>query len=119
MRLQRGEWEQVVAAATRAPSIHNTQPWLFTASDDVLEVFTDPSRALPVLDPSGRQRVISCGVAVEFAAVALRVAGRDAQVALPDPTAPDHRRGPRPVGRHRTPAHRAALRSSRGRSPDD
>ena len=31
-------------------------------------------RALPVLDPTGRQQVISCGIAVEFAVVAL--AGR-------------------------------------------
>jgi hypothetical protein len=85
------DWEQVVAAATRAPSIHNTQPWLFTASEETLEVFTDPSRALTVLDPTGRQRIISCGVAVEFALVALRAAGRQGEVELlPDPDDADH-----------------------------
>ena len=79
-------WARIVEAATRAPSIHNTQPWLFTAHPDYLEVFTDPARSLSVLDPSGRQRLISCGVAVEFAAVALRAAGYDADVELlPDP----------------------------------
>ncbi|MGY1815661.1 Acg family FMN-binding oxidoreductase [Blastococcus sp. SYSU D00820] len=74
------QWTRVVEAATRAPSIHNTQPWLFTAAGDRLDVRTDPTRALRTLDPSGRQRVISCGVAVEFAVVALRAAGLAAEV---------------------------------------
>ena len=68
-------WTTVVAAATRAPSIHNTQPWRFTASGDRLDLHRDRDRALPVLDPTGRQQVISCGVAAEFAAVALLAGG--------------------------------------------
>jgi nitroreductase len=81
----------VVAAATRAPSIHNTQPWRFTASADRLDVFLDGGRALPVLDPTSRQQVISCGSAVEFAVVALSAAGFDAAVdLLPDDVDPDH-----------------------------
>jgi hypothetical protein len=89
--VQHTDWEKVVDAAVRAPSIHNTQPWLFRAEGDRLEVFTDPARALPVLDPTGRQRIISCGVAVEFAAVALRAAGREAAVELlPDDDDADH-----------------------------
>ena len=84
-------WAKIVAAATRAPSIHNTQPWRFVASPDRLEVFLDPRRALPVLDPSTRQQVISCGVAVEFAVVALAAAEWDVEVALePDADDPDH-----------------------------
>jgi nitroreductase len=95
------DWEQVVAAATRAPSIHNTQPWLFTASGDELRVYTDPSRALAVLDPTGRQRIISCGIAVEFAVVALRAAGSAAEVdLLPDPADPDHLATVRVPGEH-------------------
>jgi hypothetical protein len=95
------QWEQVVTAATRAPSIHNTQPWLFTASRDELRVFTDPTRALDVLDPSGRQRIISCGVAVEFAVVALRAAGSEVQAELlPNRDDPDHVATVRVVGPH-------------------
>jgi nitroreductase len=88
--VEHAQWEKVVEAATRAPSIHNTQPWFFTASGDDLEVFTDPARGLAVLDPSGRQRIISCGVAVEFAAVALRAAGRDVRVELLPDADQDH-----------------------------
>ena len=85
------QWTAVVAAATRAPSVHNTQPWRFTATGDRLEVHRDRERALPVLDPSGRQQVISCGVAAEFAVVALRAAGVEADVELlPSEEDPDH-----------------------------
>jgi len=85
------DWAQVVAAATRAPSIHNTQPWRFVATPDRLDVFLDRDRALPVLDPSGRQQVISCGSAIEFAVTALSAAGYDGEVdLLTDDADPDH-----------------------------
>src|SRR3954451_4761440 len=85
------DWPRIVTAATRAPSIHNTQPWRFVAGPDRLDVFYDRQRALPVLDPSGRQQVISCGIAVAFAVVALRAEGADATAELlPDPADQDH-----------------------------
>lgn len=85
------DWQQVVAAATRAPSIHNTQPWRFVATSDRLEVFLDRERALPVLDPTGRQQVISCGSAIEFAVVALADLGHESEVdLLPAESDPDH-----------------------------
>jgi hypothetical protein len=85
------DWTGIVAAATRAPSIHNTQPWLFAGAGDRLEVSFDPRRALPVLDPTHRQQVISCGAAVEFAAVAARAMGQDVEVEVaPASDHPDH-----------------------------
>ncbi len=100
------DWVQVVAAATRAPSIHNTQPWRFTATPERLDVHLDPDRALPVLDPSGRQQVIRCGSAVEFALVALAAAGRTAEVdLLPDADDPGHLATIRVTG-ERTPTAR-------------
>jgi nitroreductase len=89
--VEQQDWAQVVAAATRAPSIHNTQPWRFVAGPDRLDVFLDRDRALAVLDPTRRQQVISCGSAVEFAVVALSAAGRDGAVdLLTDDGDPDH-----------------------------
>jgi len=89
--VEQQDWADVVAAATRAPSIHNTQPWRFVASPDRLDVYLDAERALPVLDPTGRQQVISCGSAVEFAVVALTAAGHATEVdLLPDDGDHDH-----------------------------
>ena len=95
------DWVQVVAAATRAPSIHNTQPWRFTASADQVAVHFDPERALPVLDPTLRQQVISCGIAVEFAVVALASRGSGVEVdLLPDADDPDRLATVRITGAH-------------------
>jgi nitroreductase len=95
------DWTRVVAAATRAPSIHNTQPWRFSAAPDRLEVFLDRERALPVLDPTSRQQVISCGSAIEFAVVALADAGYTSEVGLAtDEHDRDHLATVRVVGPH-------------------
>jgi nitroreductase len=88
--VEQQDWAQVVAAATRAPSIHNTQPWRFTGSAERLDVFLDPDRALPVLDPSSRQQVISCGCAIEFAVVAAAAAGVATEVDLLPDDDPHH-----------------------------
>lgn len=81
---------EVVELATMAPSVHNTQPWRFRLADDVIDVFADRSRTVPVVDPDGRQLHISCGAAIEQARVAVRGLGREAQVTLlPDPSDAD------------------------------
>lgn len=82
---------EVVSRATAAPSIHNTQPWRFRIDTDQLDLFADPSRTLTVVDPTGRQLVLSCGVALEHAVLAGRAAGAEVTVTLlPDPADPDH-----------------------------
>jgi len=75
--------------ATLAPSVHNTQPWRLRRSGSSLEVHADWDRRLRVLDPRGRQLLISCGCAVFNARVALAAAGYEAIVdRLPDPGQP-------------------------------
>jgi nitroreductase len=56
--------ELLVTAATRAPSLHNTQPWAFAVGSRHVEVYADASRQLPRSDPSGRALLISCGAAL-------------------------------------------------------
>jgi nitroreductase len=81
----------VVTAATRAPSVHNTQPWRFVAHGDVVELWADPARGLPVVDPDGRARVLSCGAALVLARVAAAALGTATSVAVvPDHAEPDH-----------------------------
>jgi hypothetical protein len=80
----------VVGCSELAPSVHNTQPWTFSAHGDVIEVRADWSRQLQVLDPNGRDLAISCGAAIEFGYLAIRALGSDCHVALlPDPNDPD------------------------------
>jgi nitroreductase len=76
--------------ATRAPSVHNTQPWQFVLNADTLEIFADTSRQLSVLDPLGRQLLLSCGCALFNARVSLAASGYAAHVErFPDPSRVD------------------------------
>lgn len=65
----------VVRSAIWAPSVHNTQPWLFTADDDGISLYADCGRQLTVADASGRELIISCGAALFTARLALRMLG--------------------------------------------
>src|SRR4051812_16277121 len=80
----------VTQFAGLAPSVHNTQPWRFVAAGGhTLEVRADTARMLSYLDPTSRQLHISCGLAIEFARLAVRSLGHDAVVRLrpgDDPT---------------------------------
>lgn len=76
--------------ATQAPSVHNTQPWRFILGGDVLEIRADWTRQLRVLDPHGRQLLLSCGCALFNARVALAGSGFGAMIErFPDPARPD------------------------------
>ena len=72
----------VTQFAALAPSVHNTQPWQFVANGHSIEVRADVERMLTVLDPTGRQLHVSCGIAVEFARLAVRALGYDCVVRL-------------------------------------
>jgi hypothetical protein len=63
-------------AAALAPSTHNTQPWRFRVAEGAFEVWADPSRRLPVVDPDDRQLRLACGAAVFNLRLAVSGAGR-------------------------------------------
>jgi len=77
-------------AATRAPSVHNTQPWLFVVSPPRIELYLDRERVLPVADPDAREAQLSCGAALFNLCLALRASDHGAHIdLLPDPDRPD------------------------------
>jgi nitroreductase len=77
-------------AAVAAPSIHNTQPWLFRLRSDAIDVLVDRRRQLTTLDPDGREMLVSVGAAVFNLRVALRAHASGSRVRLlPDPAEPD------------------------------
>ncbi len=39
--------------ACRAPSLHNSQPWRWVATDDTVELFADPARLVRSADTTG------------------------------------------------------------------
>lgn len=76
----------VLTLATRAPSIHNTQPWRWRVCAQRLELFSEPDMQLANTDPDGRDLIISCGVALHHCVVALASLGWHAKVSrFPDP----------------------------------
>ncbi|HPZ94699.1 MAG TPA: NAD(P)H nitroreductase [Mycobacterium sp.] len=81
----------VLESATRAPSVHNSQPWRWLVGPDSLYLLADPSRQLPHTDPDGRNLMLSCGAALHHCTVALAAGGWHAKVQrLPDPQSPEH-----------------------------
>lgn len=60
----------------RAPSAHNTQPWLLEAvGNDEVELRWDPARTLPVADPTMRDLFLSLGAFVEQSLTVAGAAG--------------------------------------------
>ncbi|GGN50695.1 Acg family FMN-binding oxidoreductase [Actinoplanes campanulatus] len=85
----RGILTECVRSAVRAPSLHNSQPWLFRIRRSSIEVHADLTRGLGVIDPEGRELLISVGAAVFTLRVALRRAGYDTVEELwPEPGDP-------------------------------
>jgi len=75
----------LLEAAVRAPSSHNTQPWVFRLSESGISLLADRTRALPANDPDDRELAISCGAALFNIRVAAASIGAEAQVSvLPD-----------------------------------
>lgn len=60
----------LIEQAVKAPSGHNTQPWIFRISETEIDICPDYSRALPVVDPDNRELFVSLGCAAENLCIA-------------------------------------------------
>ena len=69
-----------LALATRAPSVHNIQPWAWRVGDESLHLYVDGTRRLARTDPDGRDVMISCGAALNHCVVALAALGWQSRI---------------------------------------
>lgn len=77
--------------ASRAPSVHNSQPWRWIAEGDRVHLYVDHHRTVPATDHSGRQALISCGAALDHFRVAMLDAQWQAVISrFPNPNNLDH-----------------------------
>ncbi|MEU4804105.1 nitroreductase [Actinosynnema sp. NPDC023587] len=101
---------EVLTTATRAPSVHNTQPWRFRLGPDRIELHPDPTRRLPATDPDGREVRLACGAALFNLRLALQARGiRPLVSLLPDSAVAEVRVGGRYPADEETRALLAAV----------
>lgn len=72
--------ELLIDCAIKAPSGHNTQPWKFAYRKNVIKLFPDYKRRLPVADHDDHALFISLGCAVENLVVAANHFGYQAAI---------------------------------------
>ncbi|MGX9789832.1 Acg family FMN-binding oxidoreductase [Mycobacterium sp. MMS18-G62] len=83
--------QTALSLATRAPSINDSQPWLWRVGAQGLHLYADPDRAGLGADAHSRDVLLSCGAALHHCVVALAALGWRAKVhRLPDPEEPGH-----------------------------
>ena len=79
----------MLTVASRAPSVHNTQPWRFAVNEHAIDLYTDPERKL-TQDRDGREMLVSCGAALFGLRLAVRGLGYLPVVhLLPEQSKPD------------------------------
>lgn len=74
--------ELALHTALTAPSRGNAQPWRWFVGGELIELYLDPSRGLPEIDPDGQAALVACGAALGALRVALRVLGLAETTAL-------------------------------------
>ncbi|WP_051399967.1 Acg family FMN-binding oxidoreductase [Haloechinothrix halophila] len=71
----RAEVGVLVRAVSNAPSVHDTMPWFLETRDHRADLYENVERSLPHHDPTGRDRLISCGAALANLRLAVRSLG--------------------------------------------
>jgi nitroreductase len=80
-----------LALATRAPSVHNSQPWRWRVGPHGLHLYADYDRRLPNTDPDNRDLLLSCGASLNHCVVGLAALGWQTKVhRFPNPGDDEH-----------------------------
>ena len=80
-----------VELASRAPSLHNTQPWQWVTDGKELRLHLARGRIVRHTDSSAREALISCGAMLDHVRVAMAAAGwRTIVERFPTPANPEH-----------------------------
>ena len=82
IHVQNPDFLFMVEYAIKAPSGHNTQPWLFRINENNIEIHPNFDRALPVVDFDNRELFISLGCALENLCITALEKGYDYDVEL-------------------------------------
>lgn len=72
----------MVEQAIKAPSGHNTQPWLFKMNDSSIEIRPNLDKSLPVVDFDNRELFVSLGCATENLCIAASCKGYKTDVSI-------------------------------------
>lgn len=75
--------QDMVRKATLAANSHNTQPWMFRLTGQVVSIGPDVSRRTPVVDPDDHHLYVSLGCAAENLTIAAAAHGRATDLATP------------------------------------
>jgi len=67
---QHADFRFMIEQAIKAPSGHNTQPWLFKMNEKNIEIHPNFEKALPIVDFDNRELFISLGCATENLCIA-------------------------------------------------
>ncbi len=77
---QNSDFFKMISYATKAPSGHNTQPWLFELYDDEIVISPNFTKSLPVVDADNRELFMSLGCAAENLCLAASALQYDTEV---------------------------------------
>lgn len=72
----------MVEQATKAPSGHNTQPWLFKINNSNIEIRPNLDKSLPIVDFDNRELFISLGCATENLCIAASHKGYNTEISI-------------------------------------
>lgn len=81
---QNSDFIFMIEQAVKAPSGHNTQPWLFKINEASIEIHLNPDKLLPVVDSDNRELFITLGCTTENLCVAASCKGYESAVSTND-----------------------------------